>query len=325
MSQAHGSSTPPVLVVGDAEAATTLVSTLESDGLTAIQADTAPEALATLDAATVGFLVVVDDDGPHPVDVFGAAAQRGHRLPGLFVASDSQSLPPGVEQVPDADAAAAAVRQRLLSDAAVDADPVVEKDPLAAFGSTVSHELRNHLGAARLAVESLEGETTEQALSALDRLESLASEAEAVASKEVTATEPVSVSAAAAEATDRLRMADANVDVSADGTVEADEELLTLLLENLFRNSIEHGSGTSQASPADQDGAELTIQVIDTEEGFAVVDNGPGFASQNPFAWGYTTGEGQGAGLAVVQRIAETHGWEIAASNDDGARIDVMT
>ncbi|MFB6221280.1 MAG: sensor histidine kinase [Halolamina sp.] len=302
-----------VLVVGDDDRADALVNTLEADGVNTAHVETAPEALATLDSLDVGFLVVVDGVAGRPSDFFGAAAQKGHLLPGVFVGSKSRQLPPGIDQVPaTVEAAAAAVRQRLLAEAATDAEPITEEDPLEAFGSTVSHELRNHLSAARLAVESLEGPTTDQALAAIDRLQSLASEAEAIAAKEVNETEPVSFSDAAAEAVDRVRVDEDAVEIDAEGSIEADPALLTLMLENLIRNATEHG------------GEDVTVRVVGTDEGFAVVDTGPGFDEENPFAWGYTTGEGQGAGLAMVRRIATAHGWEVAASNDDGARVDVV-
>ena len=315
MPQTHESPLPTgfVLVCGDDDGATALVDTLAADGIDAVHASSPPEALSTLDTVAVSVLVVVDDGRPHPEDLFGAAARRGHRLPGLYVGSRTRPLPPAVEQVPDTGDAAAVVRQRLLAEAADDADPAVADDPLAAFGLTVSHELRNHLGAAKLALDSLEGPTTEQALAALDRLEGLAAEAEAIAAKDAGPTESVSLSDAAEAAADRLRIAHADIGIEAADEVDANRELLVLLLENLLRNAVEHG------------GENVTVEVIDTADGFAVVDDGEGFGSADPFAWGYTTGEGQGAGLAIVQRVAAAHDWEIAASDDDGARIDVRT
>lgn len=315
MPEAHESpfASQLVLVLGDDDRATGLVSTLASDGLDTVRVESAPEALATLDAVSVSLFVVVEGVVPRPVDPFGAAARSGHRPPGIFVGEKALDLPPGVEQAPSSvDAAAAAIRQQLLVEAASDATPAIERDPLATYGSTVSHELRNHVGAARLAVESLEGPTTEQALSALDRLETLATEAEAIASQEVEDIDSVDLSEAGEAAADRLTTPDATIRIDATESIAADRDLLTLLIENLLRNAAEHG------------GDDVTIRVIDTEEGFAVVDNGPGFQSEDPFAWGYTTGEGQGAGLAVVRRIAEAHGWSVAASNEDGARVDVI-
>lgn len=315
MSEGHESPSASqlVLVLGDDDRATGLVSTLASDGFDTVRVESAPEALATLDAVPVSLFVVVEGVVSHPADPFGAAARSGHRSPGLFVGEKAHDLPPGVEQSPPSvDAAAAAVRQQLLVEAAADAQPAIERDPLATYGSTVSHELRNHVGAAKLAVESLEGPTTEQALAALDRLETLATEAEAIASQEVEDIDSVDLSEGGAAAADRLTTPDATIQIDATESIAADRKLLTLMIENLLRNATEHG------------GDQVRIRVIDTEDGFAVVDNGPGFQSEDPFAWGYTTGEGQGAGLAVVRRIAEAHGWSVAASNENGARVDVI-
>jgi signal transduction histidine kinase len=303
-----------VLVLGNGDRAAALVSSLAADGVEATRVDTVPEALATLDAVSVALLVVIDGVEGRPADVFGAAARRGHQLPGVFVGSKARQLPPGVEQAPaGADAAAAVIRQRLLAESAADAEPAVEHDPLTAYGETVSHELRNHLSAARLAVDSLDGPTLEQARNALDRLEQLADEAERIASGEVEATESVPLGAVAADAAERVRAPDATVRIDADGRVQADRGLLALLLENVIRNSAEHG------------GDEVTVRVIDTASGFAVVDDGPGFGDANPFAWGYSGDGGQGAGLGIVRRIAEAHGWEIVAEDDGGARVDVRT
>lgn len=320
-----------VLVVGSDDRATALATALGRDGIDATLAESAPEAIATLDAVDLDLLVVVDGAAGRPTDVFGAAARRGHHLPGVFVGSKTRALPPGVEQAPaGADAAASVVRQRLLVAAADDADPAVEDNLLSTYGRTVSHELRNHLNAARLAIDSLEGPTLGQAREALDRLAVLADEAETVATGEVDATESVSLSDAGAGAVDRVRAPAASIHVDAKGTVEADRGLLTLLLENLIRNAVEHGSTSNQTASGDaaEHGAEdgdVTIRVVDTDAGFAVVDDGPGFGDENPFAWGYTTGDGQGSGLAIVERIADAHGWEIVAGGEEGARVEIRT
>ncbi|WP_435116125.1 ATP-binding protein [Halolamina sp. C58] len=303
-----------VLVVGNDDRAAALERSLAADGIETVRAASAPEALATLDAVEVTLLVVVDGIESRPADVFGAAARRGHQLPGVFVGSKARQLPPGVEQAPaGADAAASVIRQRLLVASAPDAEPAVDNDPLAAFGDTVSHELRNHLSAARLAVDSLEGPTIEQARDALDRLEGLAREAEVIAAGEVSDTESVSLASAATGAADRVRAPDASIRVDVEGTVQADPALLTLLLENLVRNAVEHG------------GDDVTVRVTDTDAGFAVTDDGPGFGDGDPFAWGYSGDGGQGAGLGIVRRIAEAHDWEIVAENDGGARVEIGT
>mgnify|MGYP000153298884 CR=1 FL=1 len=321
MTRTHESSLADrrVLVLGNDDRAAALVRTLAADGVDATRTAAAPEALATLDAVRIDLFVVVDGGEWRPGDVFGAAARRGHQLQGVFVGSKARELPPGVEQAPaGAEAAASVIRQRLLAATATDAEPAVDHDPLAAYGETVSHELRNHLSAARLAVDSLDGPTVEQVHKALDRLEGLADEAAAIAAGEVDDPELVPLETAAEDAASRVRAPASSIQVDADDTVAGDPELVTLLLENLIRNSVEHGS--SEGSNAG-----VTVRVTDTDAGFAVVDDGPGFGGGDPFAWGYSTDGGQGAGLGIVQRIADAHGWEIVATSDDGARVELRT
>lgn len=302
-----------VLIVGNGDRAAALGSSLEGDGIDVVPAPSAPVALATLDAVDVDCLVLVDDAGGRPDDFFGAVQRKGHQVPGVFVGEKARRLPPAVEQAPAAvDAAASTVRQRLLTAAAADAEPVGTDDALAAYGSTVAHELRNHLGAAGMAVESLDGPTKEQATTALERLRDLATEAEAVASGDIKETQVVGIDEVAADASARIHGQSFTVDVEAARRVEANRQLLTLLFENLFRNSLEHG------------GLESTVRVVDTDTGVSVVDDGPGFATDRPFEWGNSTGSGQGAGLAVVRRIAQAHGWQVTASNDGGARVDLI-
>lgn len=310
-----GVATRCVLLVGGDGQAAAITDSLETSGVVVVAAPSVPVALASLDSLDFDCLVLLDGAIDHPADFFGAVQRAGHHLPGVFVGETTQSLPPTIEQVPpEAEAVASVVRQRLLAVAAAEADPVVTDDPLSVYGSTVAHELRNHLGAAGLAVESLEGATKAQATAALERLSDLATEAEAVATGTVAEVEVVSLPTVAADAADRIRVDGFSVETAgAQRTVEANRSLLVLFCENLFRNSVEHvGPG-------------VTVRVVDTDLGFTVADDGPGFASDRPFEWGYTTGSGQGAGLGVVERIAHAHGWTVTAKTDGGARIDVVT
>lgn len=101
----------------------------------------------------------------------------------------------------------------------------------------------------------------------------LASEAEAIASKEVEGTDTVDLSEAEATAADRLTTPETKIVIEAGQSIAADRDLLILMIENLIRNSAEHG------------GNDGTVRIIDTENGFVVVDDGPGFESEDPFAW----------------------------------------
>ena len=104
-----------------------------------------------------------------------------------------------------------------------------------------------------------------------------------------------------------------------DLTFIADVDRLQQLLENLFRNAIEHG------------GKDVTIRVgaIDEDGGFYVADNGPGIPPEDRkqvFESGYTTADdGTGFGLAIIKEIADAHGWiiTITESANGGAQFDI--
>lgn len=337
-----GGSGGRVLVVGSGDAAAAIAADLSDAGFGTVRAESAPVGLATLDDRDVDCLLVTDSVDA-PADAFAVARRRGYCDAGVYVGSEVVDLPSGVDTVTAADAVGA-VRRSLLDEAAEAADPVESADPLSTYGATVAHELRNHVEAATLALEADQPERVEDAL---ERLDDLAREAEAVASGSVSRTSSVPVDEPATAAVDRVRTPILDVDVDVDRAVEADRALLTLLFENCYRNSVEHGAtvdreALAEADPDVDDVAELfsngdgetggdptqqersvQVTVTDTPEGFAIVDDGPGFETDRPFAWGETTGNGRGTGLAVVRRIAEAHGWTVAASSDDGARIDV--
>ncbi|MFD1643993.1 sensor histidine kinase [Halohasta litorea] len=108
----------------------------------------------------------------------------------------------------------------------------------------------------------------------------------------------------------------ADDDLSA-ATIEADDDRLGQLLENLFRNAIEHG------------GDEVTVTVGTMDDGFYVEDDGSGIPEDkrdSVFTAGYSTSEdGTGFGLSIVNQIAEAHGWDVGLteSKAGGARFDI--
>ncbi len=118
------------------------------------------------------------------------------------------------------------------------------------------------------------------------------------------------------------RSVDADLEVVCEEplpTVDADEDRLTVLFENAFRNAREHV------------GEEVTITVSATENGFAVADDGPGIPAEERdlvVESGYSTvPDGTGFGLAIVAEVVDAHGWEIALGESDsgGLRLDVST
>ncbi len=103
-------------------------------------------------------------------------------------------------------------------------------------------------------------------------------------------------------------------------SVTGDRDRLTRLFENLFRNSVEHGSSDSET---------VTVRVGALPDGFYVEDDGPGIEPERReeiFEPGRTeTAQGTGLGLAIVDRIVTHHGWSVAANEGSagGARIEI--
>jgi nitrogen-specific signal transduction histidine kinase len=193
--------------------------------------------------------------------------------------------------------------------------------------SLVSHDLRNPLnvvsGRLSLALETEDVSHVEPALRATARLNDLVDDIQALAraSQQVTPgeAESVALAFAARVAWGRINSGDATLDAEpASGeTVEADEQRLLALLSNLFENAVAH-AGTAPA-----------VRVEPTTDGFAVVDDGPGFgdAAARAVEPGFTTDDDRtGFGLATVVAIADAHGWRTRvgdAVDGDGARVTI--
>ena len=110
-----------------------------------------------------------------------------------------------------------------------------------------------------------------------------------------------------------------------------DRGRLQEVFENLFRNSVEHGSTDEQAE-SDDDGSAVTVRVGPLggdESGFFVEDDGPGIPPDerdSVFERGYTSaGTGTGLGLPLVEQIVGAHGWSVRAveSASGGARFEI--
>jgi len=200
-----------------------------------------------------------------------------------------------------------------------------QNERLDEFASVVSHDLRNPLSVAEgyleLARETGDVEHLATVSDAVERMRELVDDLLRLAreGRVVGDTEPVDVSVAARAAWGSVDTGDATLAVDDALVVEADEDRLRELFENLFRNSIEHGGD----APA--------VRVEATPAGFAVVDDGPGVREgrrEEIFEVGVSSVEdGTGFGLAIVRRIAEAHGWSVTVADGEegGARFEFVT
>jgi PAS domain S-box-containing protein len=191
------------------------------------------------------------------------------------------------------------------------------------FASVVSHDLRNPLNVAEMALELVaedcESSHLEQADRAIDRSLALIEDLLAVARDTEPVQELTSVFLAdlTAESLETIETAAATVEIETSQELLADPSRLQQLLGNLIRNAVDHG------------GESVTITIGDLADGFYVADDGPGIpegARDLVVQSGYSTGgEGIGFGLYIVQDIADAHGWDLRFTESDagGARCEI--
>jgi signal transduction histidine kinase len=193
------------------------------------------------------------------------------------------------------------------------------------FASVVSHDLRNPLNVAAgnvaLEREKSDSEQLVTASNALERMEELIDDLLMLArqGRQISDTERVSLSSVADECWTVVESRHASLVVDSNLAFVADRDRLQQLLENLFRNAVEHGDDT------------VTIRVgsVPDADGFYIADDGPGIPDDQRdevFEYGYSTREsGFGFGLAIVREIADAHGWSISvtASTDQGTRFEI--
>ena len=197
-----------------------------------------------------------------------------------------------------------------------------QNERLDEFASVVSHDLRNPLGVAEGYVDLArkEGDTAhlDKAADAIDRMNALVTDLLALArhGRSLDDVERVTLASVVDAAWRNVDEGGAATLVNdATGVVEADDHRLQQLLENLFRNSVEHA------------GPDVTITVRREGDEFYVEDDGPGIPAserKRVFEHGHTSSQsGTGFGLAIVETVAQAHGWSVRLTEgrDGGARF----
>ena len=187
----------------------------------------------------------------------------------------------------------------------------------------VAHDLQNPAAVARarleLARESGDAEAFEAVATALERMETIIEEILNVSASGVIIrdTSLVDLADVATRAWEMVETNRATLEIDDPGTVEADEDQLQSVFENLFQNAVTHGG-------------DVTVRVGDSENGFYVADDGPGIPASDRevvLEYGFTTSEaGTGFGLSIVNTIAEAHGWNVTVTDSasGGARIEIV-
>lgn len=214
-----------------------------------------------------------------------------------------------------------------------------QNERLEAFSELVSHDLRNPLQVARssltLAQEVCDCDHLDRVENAHSRMDEMIDDVLTLAKygQTVVEAEPVSLSQVVTQAWGTVGDERGTLDVAGDlGTITCDPNQLQRLLENLFRNALEHASDDGPAT--------IRVESIsrswpkhpeeDPRRGFAVADDGPGIPEEERdrvLDAGYTRAtDGTGFGLAIVNEIVDAHGWtlDIQESADGGARFEIL-
>jgi len=207
-----------------------------------------------------------------------------------------------------------------------------QNERLKQYGETVAHDLRNPLTPLYAEVERLraamdgdevDAENVRERCDSIDeivrRMEALIDDLLTMAEQGqlVLNPEEVSLEEVATAAWSQIEAPNASLTVEST-PIRADHDRVIEMLSNLVRNAIEHGG----------DDVQVRIGPLDFEEGFFVADDGPGIPAEERdrvLDRGYTTDEsGTGFGLAIVEQIADAHGWSVsvAESRDGGARFE---
>jgi len=198
-----------------------------------------------------------------------------------------------------------------------------QNEQLEQFAGVVSHDLRNPLNVAQARVEFLREEYDSEHIDPIDRslirMEELIEDLLTLARQgdQVSEFVPTDLTSLSDSCWTNVETADATLQTKATHTLRADPTRVQQLLENLFRNTVEHG------------GEDVGVTIGDLDDGFYIEDDGPGIPEQNHdeiFAMGYSTvTDGTGFGLSIVNQVVGAHGWTIRVTDgaEGGARFEI--
>lgn len=198
-----------------------------------------------------------------------------------------------------------------------------QNERLEQFTNVVSHDLRNPLQVAEswleIARDEFDSEYLDNIAQAHDRMSVLLEQLLALARDDDRAhdTESVALGVCSEQCWRNVETENATLVADVTETLSAERSRLQQLLENLFRNAVEHG-------PED-----VVVTVGRLDDGFYVADDGPGIPAderESVFETGYSSdSQGTGFGLSIVDDVAAAHGWEVSVADSEagGARFEI--
>jgi PAS domain S-box-containing protein len=212
-----------------------------------------------------------------------------------------------------------------------------QNERLEEFASVISHDIRNPLqvasGQLELVAQNCDDDAIEKGQQALERIETIIENILTLArhGQVVDRTETVDLGEAARDAWETVDTGDLTLETDGHCRLEASPDRLQRLLENLFRNAVEHAGDSATVTVGPIEPMYTSTRAVgETRSGFYVADDGPGIPPdirEDVFESGFTTApEGTGFGLAIVTQIAEAHGWSASVTEglDGGARFEFI-
>ncbi len=224
------------------------------------------------------------------------------------------------------------------------------------FTGVVSHDLRSPLASTVGWIEMAKADSDSaylvEATDGLSRMGTIITNTLELAKqgRTVVDCEPVDFRALVADSWRMTSTDEEGLTIHGEATISGDPDRLRHLFENLFRNSVEHGSTSSQRGSRADDSVEhgstgsrpqaddcvehagprvAVTTGLFGDDGIYVEDDGPGIPAayrEVLFEPGYTTTDGgTGFGLAIVAEIVDAHGWTIRVTDSDsgGARFEI--
>lgn len=207
-----------------------------------------------------------------------------------------------------------------------------EREQAEEFVSILSHDLRNPINIAEGYLHQLQTEANQETVEvierALNRTKHLIDDTlELKESSDPNLEKSIaSIDTVAQSAWELVDTGDSELRITDQFNIECDTERTSRLLENLFRNAVEHNDGPVVIRIGIHHTMTQTTRGK-TETAFFVSDDGCGIPEEKRdtvFELGETESRtGTGLGLAIVNRVADAHGWNlrIIESPDGGAKF----